>query len=132
MRNLMISYGIAIACSVIGVTIGLVALYTNGSSHDTSFIAVLATTRNPILDEMVSGYSMGASPIPDALSKQKLRFGVVNVSEIPHPTGYHHMYGRDSAASSTSLLKESTTLLQRACFGWEEQVQPLRKGQNLI
>jgi hypothetical protein len=49
-RNLILSYGIAIFVTLLGVSLGLYSFHTNGVSHSMAFSAVVGTTRNPALD----------------------------------------------------------------------------------
>ena len=51
-RNLLVSYGAVILVTVIAIIIGIVSLIENGVYHDTSFSAIMATTRNPDLDAL--------------------------------------------------------------------------------
>ena len=76
-RNLFITYAIATAVASLGVLIGFYALSSNGVSHDTSFSAVMATTRNPDLDNLTSGRSLGSAPLSEELKKTKLMFGLL-------------------------------------------------------
>jgi hypothetical protein len=54
-RNLILSYGIAISVTLLGVSLGLYSFHTNGVSHSMAFSAVVGTTRNPALN-VISEY----------------------------------------------------------------------------
>lgn len=69
------TYAIAIAFSAFGVSIGLRALWLNGTCYDTRFSSIMSTTRNRYLDEVILRDSLGSSPTPHTLMKAKLRFG---------------------------------------------------------
>jgi hypothetical protein len=101
------TYSIAVAFSVVGVLLGLRAIWLNGVCHDTSFSSIVSTTRNTFLDELTLGNSLGAVPIPDAMKGVKLRFG-------------------ESTGPSLSVDGSSVT---RAAFGAEDSMVTLRKGQ---
>jgi len=61
------------------VAVGLYAFHTNGVSHSTAFSAIIATTRNPELDELSRGNSLGAFPLNLEAGGVKLRFGGIRV-----------------------------------------------------
>jgi len=61
------------------VAVGLYAFHTNGVSHSTAFSAIIATTRNPELDELSRGHSLGAFPLNLEAGPVKLRFGGIRV-----------------------------------------------------
>lgn len=64
--------------------LGLFALQHNGVAHSSSFSALMATTRNPTLDIVSEGHSLGAQPIKD-MGRVKLRFGEVDAGQAtPH------------------------------------------------
>ena len=50
-------------------------LFRNGVDSSMSFSQVLATTRNPSLDRLCRGASLGGETIPEDLSKARLRYG---------------------------------------------------------
>jgi hypothetical protein len=104
-RNLIMTYGIAIAFSAFGVLLGLRALWLNGICHETSFSSIMTTTRNRYLDEMTLGYSLGSAPTPWQVQRLALRFGGV----------------KDGGSEDRT----------RAAFGLEGDTVPLRKGQMI-
>ena len=104
-RNLVLTYGIAIAFSAFGVLLGLRALWLNGICHDTSFSSIMSTTRNRYLDEVTLGYSLGSVPTPHSVKKVELRFG--------------------------ELRNCGPEDKVRAAFGLEEDVMSLEKNQTV-
>lgn len=85
------------------VLVGLRAYIVNGVSCNTSFSGIVSTTRNPTLDALTKGHSMGAQPLSKELSKVELIFGV---------------------------LRDPNDLIDvpRLGFGLPHEVKPLRKG----
>ncbi|KAL8877971.1 MAG: hypothetical protein Q9198_004122 [Flavoplaca austrocitrina] len=75
--NLLISYSIAVSATLLGVSVGMRALYLNGVAHSTSFAAIVATTRSPSLAGLTEGVSMGSEPMPKEMLQIKLRFGIL-------------------------------------------------------
>lgn len=72
---LALPYGIGLLCvSIVAIT-GLYSIHVNGVSHSMNFSSILATTRNPNLDVLTRGASLGAEPLKTDISKVKLRFG---------------------------------------------------------
>jgi hypothetical protein len=110
-RNLWAAYGPAIFVTLLSVAVGFQALFSNGVSHGTSFSAILATTRNRTLDEMMVGCSLGAHPMRKDILHTRLRFGVLEGDESGKE-------GNDGNSREFS----------RAGFGLESQVKPLEKG----
>jgi hypothetical protein len=72
-RNLIISYCIAIFFTLLCMAVGFFALQYNGVAHSNAFSAIVATTRNPELDEVSKGHSLGALPLVH--TSLSLRFG---------------------------------------------------------
>ncbi|KUJ11656.1 uncharacterized protein LY89DRAFT_594462 [Mollisia scopiformis] len=72
---LALPYGIGLLCVSIVATIGLYSIHLNGVTHSMNFSSILATTRNPDLDVLTRGASLGAEPLKTDISKVKLRFG---------------------------------------------------------
>lgn len=104
-RSLLASYGAAVGVSLILVIFGIFSFMKNGISHDSSFSAIMTTTRNPELDILTKGQSLGA--LEESLKKTILKFGAV----------------------AESSRYEST---KRAAFGLDGSVTSLRKGQKYI
>jgi hypothetical protein len=71
--KLIASYSAGILATILTVIIGCVAFRINGVAHDKSFSAIMTTTRNPDLDIMTAGHSLG--PMSEKLDHTKLRFG---------------------------------------------------------
>ncbi|KAE9377411.1 hypothetical protein N431DRAFT_453756 [Stipitochalara longipes BDJ] len=68
-HNLIISYAIAIFITLIATGIGLYSFSINGVSHTNSFSAIMTTTRNPDLDTLARGQSLGATPLDADLGR---------------------------------------------------------------
>ncbi|KAL7271987.1 hypothetical protein RUND412_005224 [Rhizina undulata] len=78
--GLWVGYAICVTVAFISVLVGLCAIRQNGVSSDTTFSKILATTRNPAIDDEVSkvtGACLGADPTPKELEKLQLKFGIV-------------------------------------------------------
>lgn len=104
-RNLFISYGIAIFLTLIVVAIGLWALRINGVSHGMGFSTFVAATRNPRLDALCEGESLGGLPLEKRLGRVRLKFGVIAEEGKRVASGNGHVG-----------------------FGVEEEVMHLEKG----
>lgn len=76
-RNLLISYSIAVIATLLGVTVGIRALFLNGVAHSTNFAAIVATTRSPSLAAVTEGASMGSEPMPKEMLQTRLQFGIL-------------------------------------------------------
>lgn len=111
---LFISYGVALFFSAIATVIGFYALYVNGASHSTSFSAIVATTRNPQLDVLLKGSSLGADPMMTDKEKTRLRFGPL----LSTPN--------EAESKITGAGREEPP---HVAFGFEENVGTLRKGE---
>ncbi|KAE8448032.1 hypothetical protein EG329_009955 [Mollisiaceae sp. DMI_Dod_QoI] len=72
---LALPYGVGFLCVFIVALTGLYSIHLNGVSHSMNFSSILATTRNPDLDVLTRGASLGAEPLKTDISKVKLRFG---------------------------------------------------------
>ncbi|KAL9012223.1 MAG: hypothetical protein Q9180_009116, partial [Flavoplaca navasiana] len=101
--NLLISYSIAVSAALLGVSLGMRALYLNGVAHSTNFAAIVATTRSLSLTELTEAVPMGSEPMPKEILKTKLRFGIL---------------GADSQG-------EEKTEMRRMGFGLAGQVKKL-------
>jgi hypothetical protein len=109
-RNLVVAYTVAGLFSLFSVLIGMRALLANGVSHSSVFSAIIRTTRNPTIDAITYGQTLGAKPLDKNLTKTKLRFGVLAFEgERPHA-------GSRESGPYTA-------------FGVPEEVSPLRKAQ---
>ncbi|KAK3941688.1 hypothetical protein QBC46DRAFT_285883 [Diplogelasinospora grovesii] len=106
-RPLLAAYASAAAASLLCVLIGLYAVHSNGVTHSSSFSAIMATTRNPDLDELVAshGASLGDSDSRKGLGMAKLKFGLLLTDDA----------GRRGA-------------LRHVAFGRSDDVMQLRKG----
>jgi len=115
---LFLSYGIGFFFASVAAIIGIYAMIDNGVSHSAAFSTIIATTRNPDLDSLTRGASLGAEPLPKDIKKVKLRFGPLlrthKVEEIGEKQG-----------------KESEEA-QHIAFGFEKTVGTLRKGASYV
>lgn len=102
---LAVSYFIAVGLTFAAVGVGLHAIVSNGYAMETNFSTFLTTTRNPDLDEVVRGSSLGAAPLKESVRETRLRFG-----ETIRPEGAE---GEPHAA-----------------FGFPDQIRTLKKGKQ--
>ncbi len=72
-----LSYGIAAGLSLVVVVAGGYAIRRHGYAMDTLFSTMLTTTRNEEIDALVSGYSLGRSPLPEKILGSRLQFGEI-------------------------------------------------------
>lgn len=101
-RNLLISYITAVTFALIGTAVGLFSLIVNGRSYSTpnSFSAILRTTRNHDLDELVGNKSLGAQPLDKSLASTRLRFGKVDgIWSDGSTSNRHTAFGLSDAVS---------------------------------
>ena len=80
--NLLIAYSISAFFTTVCVALGLWAMYDNGVSHSMSFSSLVATTRNPTLDNLFVGEGLGADPMSENVLREKLRFGVLQDGHV--------------------------------------------------
>ncbi|KAE9368373.1 hypothetical protein N431DRAFT_470085 [Stipitochalara longipes BDJ] len=112
-KNLLISYGAVIIVTVVAVLIGIVSLIKNGVNHDGSFSAIMATTRNPDLDEISQGACLGSTK---DIAAKKVMFGVltqISSPKVKRGEGYSSGYGE---------------VVKHTAFGLEGSVVRLKKG----
>lgn len=76
-RSLLLSYAAAILVTLLILLAGLVALWSNGVGHTSSFSGLVRTTRNKALDDWAKGHCLGADPLDRDLGKQKLQYGLL-------------------------------------------------------
>ncbi|KAA8573449.1 hypothetical protein EYC84_005034 [Monilinia fructicola] len=72
--TLLISYGIAILIAFIANALGAYAYHINGRSHNKSFSAILAATRDSEFGRLLPGGVRGKIPLPDWVLRTNLRF----------------------------------------------------------
>lgn len=108
--GLFISYGIAFLLASIAVGGGMASFFRNGVCHSIAFSAILSTTRNPDLDALTTGQSLGTVPLSKAFEKTKLKFGALGTAE---------------AGDVEDGLK--TEGIERVAFGIPGTVKTLRK-----
>lgn len=114
-KNLVISYGLAIAFAIIAVGIGFWALYENGVAHSTSFSAIMAATQNPDIAVLSEGSSIGI--VRKEVKATKLRFGVVEESDHGE-TGY-------------PPREQDSDDPKHVAFGFPQTVSRLSKGHQV-
>jgi hypothetical protein len=100
--SLILSYGLALLFTIISVAAGLHAFHHNGVIHISSFSSIVATTRNPELDELSKGNSLGSLRHDERLRGTRLRFG--------------------------ALERGAGSGVEHVCFGREAKVVELKKG----
>ena len=106
--NLIISYAFAIAIALLAGLAGLLAALSNGVIHVNSFSALVATSRNRMLDALFAGQTLGAHPMSAEVLDRKLRFGQLNGGPnvnnlvIRHQgnTDVHAAFGEDDEISA--------------------------------
>ncbi|KAH7077115.1 hypothetical protein FB567DRAFT_563239 [Paraphoma chrysanthemicola] len=86
--------------------IGAWTIWEDGTTFSTGFSRVLATTRNPTLDEMSRGACLGNDPFPKDLMKTKVQFG---------------------ALREDSGLQDGRNGVGHCAFGVEGEVGPMRR-----
>jgi hypothetical protein len=74
---LLATYGLSIGLALVAVGIGLLSFSFNGVSMKTGFLSIMASTRNPDLDEMAKGVCLGAEGTMEDFKKAKVRFGEI-------------------------------------------------------
>ncbi|KAE9364981.1 hypothetical protein N431DRAFT_488253 [Stipitochalara longipes BDJ] len=85
---LVLSYGIPLLFTTFTVLLGIHTFRSNGVAHSTAFSAVFATTRNPALDGLSKGHSLGSFPLDKEMAKVKLKFGGIVVGEKDLRAGF--------------------------------------------
>lgn len=97
--TLLLIYLASTAAALFSLVVGLLALRSNGISSDVSFSRALVTTRNPVLDHLTYGASLGGGPFPKHLRKTKLRFGEISSAGSAMGVGVAHAgFGTDNVA----------------------------------
>jgi hypothetical protein len=104
------SYSVAIFFGLVALCVGFYSFLDNGVAHSTAFSAMMATTRNPELDMLSTGHSLGAVPLATEMAGVKLRFGELVTS------------------GGLELPKEGYRGARHIGFGLEYDVLELRKG----
>ncbi len=75
---LILSYSLAVGGSLLAVSAGAYAIWKNGYGMESRFSTLLATTRNPDIDRLMEGYSLGRAPLPKQITKNRFRFGEIS------------------------------------------------------
>ncbi|KAH6972464.1 hypothetical protein BKA56DRAFT_635454 [Ilyonectria sp. MPI-CAGE-AT-0026] len=96
MANLMIVYGASLATVLFWIGVGGAALWSNGVISSSSFSTMLLTTRNPDLDKLAEGYSLGADPLSEEVGELKLKFGSLDSWK----SSKHAGFGLDGTVST--------------------------------
>lgn len=126
-QNLLISYITAVVFALIGTAVGLFSLIINERSYKTpsSFSAILCTTRNHDLDELVGARSLGAEPLDQSLANTRLRFGTVDgIRSDSSASIGHTAFGLSNAvspitrASALSSAAQTTAHLRTSLGRW--------------
>lgn len=73
----------------------------------------MSTTRNPDLDVLSQGHSLGAAPLDRELGKVRLKFGTINI---------------DGIEGTNKVIKDGT--VRHVAFGLEHSVSVLKKGDR--
>ncbi|KAF7901718.1 uncharacterized protein EAF01_007017 [Botrytis porri] len=84
---LVLSYNIGFFLASLCGAIGLYSMHLNGISHSNSFSAIMLTTRNPDLDILARGKSLGSDPLSKSIKNTKLRFGPLISQHGPEKRG---------------------------------------------
>lgn len=111
-RYLIISYSLGLLFSILSVAIGIYSFRANGVNHSSAFSAIVATTRNPDLDALSRGQSLGVLSLDKDLVKVKIKFGEL-ITEA-------HDIGEQAHTAS------------HIAFGITERVARLRRGGEYI
>ncbi|APA06040.1 hypothetical protein sscle_01g008100 [Sclerotinia sclerotiorum 1980 UF-70] len=72
--TLLLSYGLAILAALIANALGAYAYHINGRSHNKSFSAILAATRDTEFGNLLPGSVRGKIPLPHWVLRTQLRF----------------------------------------------------------
>jgi hypothetical protein len=75
--TLLLSYGIAFLVTIPCAGLGLYAFHINGVAHSHVFSAIIATTRNPVLDIIAEGNEFGTAPLQKEVAHAKWMFGSI-------------------------------------------------------
>lgn len=86
--NLCITYVASLLVILASVGVGGAALWSNGVTSSTVFSTVLLTPRNPDLDRLAEGRSLGSDPLPKDIGKTRLRFGCLDLGESMARAGF--------------------------------------------
>ncbi|TGO51653.1 hypothetical protein BOTNAR_0349g00110 [Botryotinia narcissicola] len=120
---LLISYGLAFLFSIMAVAVGIHAVKCNGVVHSNSFSAIIATTRNPELDEILGRSCLGAEPLREDPGQCRLKFGPLLDQVL---TGIHKS-AEEESESQWQMVRHS-----HVAFGIEHNVGELRKRDLCI
>jgi len=111
--RLWICYAPVILLTLAILLIGAWTIWEDGTTFSTGFARIMATTRNPTLDEMSRGACLGNDPFPVELMKRKLQFGALR---------------EDMSMGDMSDGFAGGESVGHCAFGVPEEVAPIRRG----
>ena len=111
--NLLWSYSVAVCITILALLLGFYSFLNNGVTHSTDFSAILATTRNPALDEVSRGYSLGTLPMDKSVKGIRLRFGELK-------------------EENNTFVDENGQKVKHIGFGLENEVSGLKRYQKYV
>jgi hypothetical protein len=114
-RPLLGAYGTALLCGFLGLVIGIKAILANGVSMTVGFLSIVATTRNPSLDEATRGHCLGVEAEMDDIKDIKVKFGELR-----------QMGDGDEVGMRRRAVQP------HAAFGFEGEVAKLRKDVTYL
>jgi hypothetical protein len=80
-KNLFLSYGLAIGLTLLANLLGAFAYYKNEVSHNKSFSAILAATRDDSLTELFHYEIVGRLPLSRKVQRTLVQFGFTGAGE---------------------------------------------------
>ncbi|KAJ9609032.1 hypothetical protein H2200_006803 [Cladophialophora chaetospira] len=81
-RNLFVSYGVAIVCSLATIVVGFVAFCRNGESHDAKISTIGAMMQNPALAQLLRRAVLSEEREDNELARQiRLRLDTYTITE---------------------------------------------------
>ncbi|KAF2822427.1 hypothetical protein CC86DRAFT_448215 [Ophiobolus disseminans] len=111
--RLWICYAPVILVTLAILLIGAWTVWEDGTTFSTGFARILATTRNPTLDEMSRGACLGNDPFPVELMQRKLQFGALQ---------------EDTSMGDMSDGFSGCESVGHCAFGVPAEVAPIRRG----
>jgi len=113
-RNLLVSYGVALALTLLSCIFGCMTIYFNGSSYSNSFSTLLRVTRRALddFDPLLTAHDRtGADPLSRRLAKAPIQ-----LSEAEHDEEGGDSEGSHSAYEQlkpSQAIGESSIMIQR-------------------
>ncbi|PHH90682.1 hypothetical protein CDD83_2938 [Cordyceps sp. RAO-2017] len=102
--TLITTYLASLSVVLLWMGVGALALWRNGITSSASFSTILCTTRNPDLDTLARGHSLGADPLPDDIAGVKLKFGYLQAGD-GKPVG-HAGFGLQGTVTTVKKVDE--------------------------